>query len=86
MLFEEEDSGSQSSEVFPGSPISDARTIEKWMAGFPDVVPLRRNPANPEKLVLLHGRGKLAYVIFAVGILACCIGILVGLVAVLPAL
>lgn len=85
MLFKVEDSGITSSEVFPSSPISDARTIEKWMDGFPDIVPVRRNPANPEDLVLLHGKGTLAYVIVFVGIIACSISVLVGLASFLPA-
>ena len=83
MTFEQIEGGTVSSVIFPESPISDARTIERWMDRFPEIVPARMNPENPSDLVLLHGRATLIYVILAVGILAISVGLSIALLELL---
>lgn len=77
IVFQEEGNDREFTNLFPGSPISDDATIEKWMGSFPERVPLRKNPSNPDEVVLLHGTGRLNYLILAVGILSVVIGLLV---------
>ena len=81
ITFQEPQSGVVSSSIFPESPISDARTIERWMDRFPERVPLRKNPENPSDIVLLHGKAGLIYVIYAVGLLALLMGIAIAALA-----
>jgi len=74
LTFVEEDSGIRSSAIFPESPISDERTIQRWMERFPERVPVRKDPDDSQRLVLLHGGLGLYYFILGTGCLSLVIG------------
>lgn len=81
LRFQELQTEVESMSIFPESPISDERTIEKWMNRFPDEVPVRKNPSNPGELVLLHGKPTLIYAMLTVGALALIIGLSIVIIA-----